>query len=356
MKLVFFLAAVGIAGIAVAVPIDAHAETVADAVKAAQDKAENGDDHGAWDILSAILKQYPKEFPTVYAMRAQIEGRNRMKEHEIADLEKALAIDKDPKNQVLDHEKVYTMLGEAKEDVGDRKGAIAAYTAVLKSDPKAEGRLYSFLVSNRGEDRFYLGDCAGAVADYSRALAFESEPSFLDYVGLGMAYLCRGDMTNAYRNYRSATAATESDSDPNMKSLTEWDLTAWAVTARFAGRDEADKVLSRRLNEANGTAGTHQGDQAYDAARVFLGQADPSVVAADAKAIETEKKNKDDPEKDIWDSNTYYFSGLKAMVDGHDGAALADFGKVIRMRHAFHDIRPLSRAWIKVVHRHPHKG
>lgn len=320
-------------------------KTVADWIKLAQQKETDDDDEGAYNIYSEIIRQFPKDFPEVYVMRADVQQRHGMERGQIADLEKALALDKDPKNPILNHKEIYDDLGEAKLDVGDEKGAIAAFTIALKSDPKDR-----FLISKRGEAKFYFGDCTGAAADYSQAIALADKPDFLDYVGRGMAHICLGELADATGDYRSATALTEANNEySGSKNLTEWDLTAWAVTARFAGREEADKVLSRRMSEANEPTATSTD---YDAARVFLGQADLSVLAADAAAI----KAKNNDKSDTWDSDTYYYGGLKEMIDGHDAAAVADFEKVLRLHSAFIDMKPLSRAWIKEIRRHPHKN
>lgn len=321
-------------------PMAARAEFVADAIKAAQQKEDADDDEGAWDIYTAIIRQYPKEFPEVYVYRADLEGRHGDEKEEIADYTKALALDQASKDPILKQREIYEELGEAKHDIDDEKGAIAAFTAALKSDPKDQ-----FLVSKRGEARFYLGDCTGAAADYSQAIALASKPEFLDYVGRGMAHICLGDLANATDDYRNATALTEKEiSEGQTRGLTEWDLTAWAVTAHFAGREEADKVLSRRLSE---TKTPDEPDTDYDAARAFLGQADLSVIASDVAAI----KAKNNEKSDIWDSQTYYDGGLKEMIDGHDAAATADFQKVLGLHSVFIDLRPLSRAWIGEIRR-----
>ena len=325
---------------AMVLPPAARAETVADAIKAAQDKKDADDDEGAYQIYSQIIQQFPNEFPEVYVYRADLEAEHGLEKEEVADLTKALAIDEASKDPVLDRGEVYEDLGEAKSDIGDEKGAILAFTTALKFDPKNE-----FIFSKRADAKFYAGDCAGAAADYSQAIALKDEPEVLFYIGRGMAHICLGDLANATADYRVAAAQTQKEiAGGESRGLTEWDLTGWAVLVRFGSREEADKMLTLRLSQDTVSSGV---DIEHDAALVYLGKADLPVLVADAAVIKAKSEDK----SDSWDSAAYYDSGLKEMVDGHDAAALVDFQKVLATHDSFINLRPLSRAWIADIRR-----
>jgi hypothetical protein len=108
-------------------PIAARAETVADAIKETEAKEANLDHDGAFQIYSAILQQYPKEFPEVWAARADVRNFAEDEKGAVADYTMALSLDKDPKNPVLSHGKLYHDRAMARRFSGDTKGAVADF-------------------------------------------------------------------------------------------------------------------------------------------------------------------------------------------------------------------------------------
>lgn len=87
----------------------------------------------------------------------------------------------------------------------------------------------------------------------------------------------------------------------------------------------------------------------FPAARYFLGQIDESVLARDAAALKADERSC----HECYESNAYYYAGLKQMADGHKAEALKDFQKVLESPRHMITVPELTHAWIEELNRHP---
>ena len=312
----------------------ARAETVADAMKAAQDKEGQGDWAGAIEIYNAIIQQYPKEFPIAYALRASDRSLVDDNKGAVADYTKALDLDKDPKNPDLDHGHIYGERAQAKRFSRDPKGAVADYHLAVKANPGD-----SFTIADLAETEMEeLGDCAAANTDYSQAIALAKEPEVLYFENRAIVRLCLGDVANSYSDYQSSVALELKETSPSFQSLY---LDAWAVGVRLGRKDDADKALTDQLAATTPETGDLHIDR--DIASVYLGKADISLIA---KAAATYAHGNPD---DSWMEYGLYYTAIKEMVDGDNKAALASFQQAVASKSHLNETEMQARAWIKIL-------
>jgi tetratricopeptide (TPR) repeat protein len=321
----------------------AEPKTVADYLDLAHQKETADDYAGAIAIYDAILEQFPKDFVTVYASRAEDLAEIKDYKKAIADYTKALDLDtsENSKELALDHGVVLKMRGEAKEYSGDREGAVADFTLALALNPGD-----TELFSDRADNRLRIGDCAGAISDYSSAL--EAMPEIIYYEGRAIGRICTGDLESASADYHVALQkSNESDAEVNQHVVHDADLSAWALGVRLGHKDAADAQLAARLTAATTPSDI---DQEYDAARYFLGQVGESVLFHDADVL----KAKQPQYTGTYESDAYYFAGLKQLANGNKSEALKDFQKVLEYRQHSITVPELTHAWIEELNRHAH--
>jgi hypothetical protein len=308
----------------------ARADTVADFIKAAQDKEHNGDFDQAIPIYDAILKEYPKEFPEVYAYRGEDRALADDAKGAVADFTKALELDNDPKNPVLDHAKIYEDRADAKRDY-DEKGAVADYHLALKDHPTD-----SFMIADMAEAELGMRACADSNNDYSQAIALAKEPEALYFQNRAAARLCIGDVANSYSDFQAAVAL-DLKGDPPVLFSDDY-LDAWALGVKLGRKDDADKALTDQLAQTRDEDSLERAIGAY-----FLGKKDAAAVTQ--KALEYAKGNPDDS----WVSYGSYFIGLKQMADGDNQAAIASLQKVLASKSTLNNTRIQARSWIQVL-------
>lgn len=331
---------------ALSAPVMAAPQTVGDYIKLAQQDEDNMDYFGAIDIYDAIIKQYPTQFPGVYADRAEVFSTlytstpyGKGAKEAIRDYGKALALDPPPpKGPYLDHAKIYEERGKLKYYIGDDKGAVADLSKALAKNPKD-----SFLLSKRAGAKLDLGDCSGAVSDYTSALTFADKPEILDYDGRAEARICAGDMEGAFEDYRSALGA---ENYPH--SIDDESLNKWAVLVRLGSKDHADSQLAAELTSYGKDVNIEGGiDQQYDAARYFLGQIDEAALLSDAKEMDASQKKP----SDTFVCSAYYYGGLKRMALGRKDEAIDTFRKVLKCQDPFEGLREQAHVWIRELSR-----
>jgi tetratricopeptide (TPR) repeat protein len=318
-------------------------KTVADYLALAHQKEASSDYADAIAIYDAILEQFPKEFAGVYLDRAEDLCEIKNYEKAILDFDKALALDtaENPHDPAFKHGEVFKERAQAKEHVGDRTGAISDYTQALALDPKD-----FMLLSNRADNKLRLGDCAGAISDYSSALTLL--PGSVYYEDRAIGRICTGDLQGAFEDYHHSTQmSNELDASIPQHVVHGTDLGAWALGVYLGHKDGADAQLLARL-----TAATKPADigQEYDAARYFLGQADESILFRDATAL----KAKDPKFAESYESNAYYYAGLKQIANGNKAEALKDLQKGLEYHRHMITVVDLTNAWIAELNRHPH--
>jgi tetratricopeptide (TPR) repeat protein len=321
----------------------AEPRTVGDYIDLAHQKETADDYAGAIAIYDAILEQFPKDFVTVYASRAKDLSEIKDYKKAIADYTKALDLDtsENSKELALDHGVVLKMRGEAKQYSGDREGAVADFTRALALNPGD-----TELFSDRADNRLRIGDCAGAISDYSSAL--EAMPEIIYYEGRAIGRICTGDLQSAFADYHVALQkSNESDAEVNQHVVHDADLSAWALGVRLGHKDAADAQLSARLTAATAPSDI---DQEYDAARYFLGQVGESVLFQDATTLKTKQPQY----AGTYESDAYYFAGLKQLANGNKSEALKDFQKVLEYRQHSITVPELTHAWIEELNRHAH--
>lgn len=308
----------------------AQGQTVADVVKQAHDKEHDGDWKGAVEIYSEILQQFPKEFPEIYAERAGDLSLAHDYKDALADYTKALALDNDPKNQILNHDVILSERAQVKNDLGDVKGAIADYHASLKIKPGN-----SFVIADLAEVELDVEDCSGANTDYSQAIALATVPETLYFENRGIARLCLGDIANSYSDYQAAVAQEMKDDPGNFSDLF---LNAWAVGVHLGRAQDANKALAEEL------AGVKDNGSLEEvAASYFLEKTDAGPVLAKAAAFS--KDNGDD----IWSGFGQYLIGLKEMADGDDKGAVESFRASLAVKSHFINTELEAKSWIKLL-------
>jgi tetratricopeptide (TPR) repeat protein len=318
-------------------------KTVADYLALAHQKEADSDYADAIAIYDAILEQFPKEFAGVYLDRAEDLYEIKDYKKAILDFDKALALDtaENPNDPAFKHGEVFKERARAKEHVGDRMGAISDYTQALAFDPKD-----FMLLSDRADNKLRLGDCAGAISDYSSALALSPETVY--YEGRAIGRICTGDLQVAFEDYHHATEMSKaSDATIPQYVVHGMDLSAWALGVYLGHKDGSDAQLLARLTAAAKPADI---GQEYDAARYFLGQADESILFRDAAAL----KAKDPKFAESYESNAYYYAGLKQLAKGNKAEALKDLQKGLEYQRHMITVVDLTHAWIAELNRHPH--
>jgi tetratricopeptide (TPR) repeat protein len=111
----------------------------------------------------------------------------------ITDYSQAIAIDPRFAN-------AYINRGAAKYDLGDKEGAIADFDQVIAINPQ-----YANAYGNRGIARSDLGDMQGAIADYSQAIAINPQFTEARY-NRGNARSALGDKKGAIADYSQVIA------------------------------------------------------------------------------------------------------------------------------------------------------
>ena len=92
----------------------------------------------------------------------------------------------------------YFNRGNARNELGDKEGAIADYTQAIQLNPDDAGAYY-----DRGIARNDLGDKEGASADYTQAI--QLNPGYADaYNNRGIARKALGDKQAAIADYQQA--------------------------------------------------------------------------------------------------------------------------------------------------------
>ncbi|MDE2012637.1 MAG: hypothetical protein KGJ75_06910 [Alphaproteobacteria bacterium] len=330
-------------------------KTVEDYIKLAQQKEADFYSSGghyrdledAVDIYSAILKQYPKEFPEVYYYRAEDYSAAGMERAAIKDYDKALELDAPPpKGPYLKHDAIYKDRGEAEKDVGEYKSAVADFTRAMQSHPNDLE-----LVDDRAEARLGAGDCAGAISDYSSAIELTpagETPSSLYYDGRAVGRICTGDLEPALEDFRSAIKSEQQlNTQTHMNSIGTTNLNKWVLLTHLGRKADADQELSAELAAADTPKDI---DSEYDAARYFLGRADQAVLFSDAEAL----KKKQPSAAGAFQSDAWYYAGLKAAADGRKAEALKDFHKVLASRQSTMGTPEAAHAWSVELQRHRH--
>jgi tetratricopeptide (TPR) repeat protein len=109
------------------------------------------------------------------------------------------------------HPFAYNNRGNARDDLGDKQGAIADYSKAIELKPDlAEA------YSNRGNARSALGDKQGAIADYSKAI--ELKPDLAGaYNNRGLARSDLGDKQGAIEDAQKAAKLFCSQGNPNCQ-------------------------------------------------------------------------------------------------------------------------------------------
>jgi tetratricopeptide (TPR) repeat protein len=95
----------------------------------------------------------------------------------------------------------------AKEDLGDRYGAIADYTQALAINP-----IDSLSYNNRAAAKFFVGDKQGAIADYNRVIAINPRDSSA-YTGRAIVKSYLGDPKGSIDDATHAIALNSLDAD-----------------------------------------------------------------------------------------------------------------------------------------------
>ena len=135
-----------------------------------------------------------------YFMRAYAKDDLGDKKEAIADLNQAIAIN--PQNAI-----VYTNRGVVKSALGDKQGAIADYNRAIAIDPKND-----FAYNNRANAKSDLGDKQGAITDYNRAIAINPHNAHA-YNGRGNAKSALGNKQGAIADYDRAIAINPQNSE-----------------------------------------------------------------------------------------------------------------------------------------------
>jgi serine/threonine protein kinase len=98
----------------------------------------------------------------------------------------------------LNYVYAYNDRGNAKSDLGDKKGAIEDYTQLIKLKPDSSD-VYIY----RGIVKSDLGDKKGAIEDYNQAIKFNPD-SWYTYYNLGNAKSKLGDYQSAIEGYNQS--------------------------------------------------------------------------------------------------------------------------------------------------------
>jgi tetratricopeptide (TPR) repeat protein len=361
--------------IAFAAPCSAQ-ETVADYVKIAEQKAGRQDLDGALAIYDEILKQFPKEFISLYAERASVRERALDFPGAIADYDQVLKLDSpDPAKAQMIRPRILAERGKLKSMVEDYAGAIADYTAALSADPaiakykpydlsslhkdRAEAREFSgdlkgavhdydaalaldannsFLLSDRAALKRQLRDYNGAIADYSASIAKADKPSSITYQQRGVTRFCKGDLEGALADLeKDASLSLVTDGEVYHSPIVhETNLLIWALRARLQGREKADAELSSYLASAK-----HSGspDTNFDIAEYFLDKAPESKLLDNARA----SAGKAD-DGGAFKSVALYHIGMKRLVDGDLAGAQANFSAVLKLSESMQYMDELARS------------
>ena len=93
----------------------------------------------------------------------------------------------------------------AKDDLGDKEGAIADYNQAIAINPKDDASYF-----NRAYAKADLGDKQGAIADYTQGIAINPK-DFKFYINRGVVYENAGDLRSACKDWRAAVSLGEKD-------------------------------------------------------------------------------------------------------------------------------------------------
>jgi tetratricopeptide (TPR) repeat protein len=190
-----------------AVPIAYYQQYASgESVVAASTQAATADDYlrQAWDLLRKKGREQEvitlanqalamSQSAMAYRYRALAKDDLGDKRGAIADYDQAIAID--PKEAV-----VYYSRGVVKSDLGDKQGAIADYDQAIAIDPK-----YAAVYNDRGIAKADFGDKRGAISDYDQAIAIDPKDAIV-YYNRGNAKFDLGDKRGAIADYDQAIA------------------------------------------------------------------------------------------------------------------------------------------------------
>jgi tetratricopeptide (TPR) repeat protein len=139
-----------------------------------------------------------KQSADAYYYRAYAKDDLGDKQGAIADLNQAIAINPQ-------HADTYYNRGNAKYALGDKQGAIADWSQAIAINPQDADTYY-----NRGNAKYALGDKQGAIADYNQAIAIN--PQYADaYINRGVVKLDLGDKQGAIADCNQAIAINPQD-------------------------------------------------------------------------------------------------------------------------------------------------
>ena len=160
----------------------------------AQAKALLGKKGGERDVIKLAGEALAtRQSAEAYFYRAYAKDDLGDKQGAIADLSQAIAINPRDAN-------VYNNRGNAKSDLGDKQGAIADYNQALVINPQNAAAY-----NNRGNAKSDLGDKQGVIADYNQALAINPQIA-LTYYRRGKAKSDLGDKQGACLDYKKAAS------------------------------------------------------------------------------------------------------------------------------------------------------
>ena len=144
-----------------------------------------------WDEIISLLQDDPTK-ASVYTRRGNAKDEAGDHKGAIADYNQALEIRPQ-------YPRAYSNRGITKHNMGDHKGAIADYNQALEIRPQ-----YANAYNNRGNAKDSMGDHEGAIADFDRALEISPQHAARFYSNRGVAKDSMGDYEGAIADYNRA--------------------------------------------------------------------------------------------------------------------------------------------------------
>lgn len=271
---------------------------------------------------TAALKNLPGD-PAIYIRRGN--AKDDLGDHKgaIADFDMAIKLEPSDSSN-------YFFRGYAKSNLGDKQGAIADYSKAIRLNPK-----YSAAYFNRGYAKSSLGDDKGAIADYSKAILLDPKDVEV-YCIRGNAKSSLGDKkgaiadydialrlnpsyANAYRNraYAKSSLGDEKGAIADFSKVIELDPSnSGAYNNRGYAKSSlgdyngaiADYSKAIEFNPANAKAYNNRGDaklklgQTGEAAKDFekVLEIDPKNESAKKSLTELRKPLADERETGFW--------------------------------------------------------
>ena len=180
------------AGLILAIPDQAQAETADFYYNRGIEKQDKGDYYGAISDYTKAIKINPRD-AEAYHNRASAKESLNDYEGALKDYEKAVHIDPSDLS--------YQGVGVTKNALGDHYGAISAYNKSIKIN-KRNADVYYNRANTKGRD---LEDYYGAISDYNKAI--EIKPNYVfAYSNRGFAKKLIGDMKGACSDWRKASS------------------------------------------------------------------------------------------------------------------------------------------------------